>query len=80
MPSVIKTVSLDVTTAEQASNMDNFSLYIRECLSGTLHIKYEAAKRLNIELLKLIKRAVEMGSQDPSFQEQAEIQLSQVIL
>ena len=80
MTSVIKTISLDIKTAEQASNMENFSLYIRECLSGTLHIKYEACKRLNIELLTIIKRAVEMGSQDPTFIEQAKLQLSQVIL
>ena len=77
---VTKSVTLDEETARKAKAMDNFSLYIRECLVGTMHIQHEALKKQRLELLRLLKRAVELGSQDPEFKKQAAIHLSQVIL
>ena len=77
---VTKSVTLDEETARKAKEMDNFSLYIRECLLGTMHIQHEALKKQRIHHLRLIKMAVEMGSQDPQFKKEATIALSQVIL
>ncbi len=67
MGSVIRTVSLDAETANRASEMDNFSLYIRECLSGHLHLKHEALKRKVKHLESVIIIARDHGSMSPAF-------------
>ena len=67
MGSVIRTVSLDNETAEKASEMDNFSLYIRECLSGEMHIRHEAMKRQVQHLISIIRIARDLGSMHPTF-------------
>jgi hypothetical protein len=67
MGSVIRTVSLDAETAKRASEMDNFSLYIRECLSGHLHLQHEALKRKIKTLESVILIARDHGSMSPAF-------------
>ena len=67
MGSVIRTVSLDADTAKTASEMDNFSLYIRECLSGDLHLLHEALKKKIKHLESVIIIARDHGSMSPTF-------------
>lgn len=72
MGSVIKTVSLDAETAKKASEMDNFSLYIRECLSGDLHLLHEALKRQVKHMASVIVIARDHGSMSPTFRKAIE--------
>jgi len=70
---VTKSVTLDEQTAERAGEMDNFSLYVRECLLGDLHIKYEAQKRRIAYLVRVVKLAKELGSGHPKFKHECEM-------
>lgn len=72
MGSKIRTVSLDDETARKASEMDNFSLYIRECLSGDLHLKHEAMKRQIKHMASVIVIARDHGSMSPAFRKAVE--------
>ena len=47
--------------------MDNFSLYIRECLSGDLHLIHEALKKKIKHLESVIVIARDHGSMSPTF-------------
>jgi len=67
-----KHVSLDIETAELATKMDNFSLYIRECLLGDLHIRHEAMRRQIKTLVKLVEHARDHGVMDSTFREACE--------
>ena len=69
---VTKSVTLDIETAELATSMDNFSLYIRECLMGDLHIRHEAMRRQIKTLVKLIEHARDQGVQNHWFREGCE--------
>jgi len=64
---VTKSVTLDVETAKLAKEMDNFSLYIRQCLKGSMHIEYEQLTRQVKHLLNVIRIARDLGSQHPTF-------------
>ena len=72
---VQKMVSLTPETAEKAAQMDNFSEYVRECLSGELHLKHEALKRQIKHLVQTVKYAKELGSQHPRFKHACEVML-----
>jgi len=69
---VTKSVTLDIETAELATKMDNFSLYIRECLLGDLHIRHEAMRRQIKTLVKLVEHARDQGVQNHWFREGCE--------
>lgn len=60
-------VSLTPETARKAAEMDNFSLYIRDCLRGTQHLKIEAMKRRVQHLKSVIVLGYERGSAHPDF-------------
>jgi len=64
---VTKSVTLDVETAELATAMDNFSLYIRECLLGDLHLRHEAMRRQIKSLVKLVEHARDQGVMNSKF-------------
>jgi len=64
---VTKSVTLDVETAELATAMDNFSLYIRECLLGDLHLRHEAMRRQIVTLVKLVEHARDLGVMNQEF-------------
>ena len=68
-------VSLTPETADIAMKMDNFSEYVRECLSGDLHLKHEALKRQIKHLVQTIKYAKELGSAHPKFKHACEVML-----
>lgn len=72
MGSVIRTVSLDAETAKKASEMDNFSLYIRECLAGHLHLQHEALKRQVKHMASVIVIARDHGSASLAFRKAIE--------
>jgi len=69
---VTKSVTLDVETAVLAIAMDNFSLYIRECLLGDLHIRHEAMRRQIKTLVKLLEHARDQGVMNQKFREGCE--------
>ena len=62
-------MSLDLETAKKAEQMDNFSLYIRECLAGDLHITHEQLKRQIKYFAETIKIARDLGSQSKQFKD-----------
>ena len=64
---VHKMVSLDPILAEKASEMDNFSEYVRSCLEGGLAFKHEAYNRRIKWLISVIVIAKDMGSMHPTF-------------
>jgi len=64
---VQKMVSLTPETADKAERMDNFSLYVRECLAGDLHLRHESMKRTIERMVKALTLAKEKGSQHPDF-------------
>ena len=64
---VQKMVSLTPETAKKASEMDNFSLYIRDCLRGTQSLKVEQMKRRIEHLKSVIILGLERGSAHPDF-------------
>lgn len=66
------TVSLDEETRKAAREMDNFSLYIRECLRGDLHLRHEAMRRQIKSLVKLVEHARDQGVQNHWFREGCE--------
>jgi len=72
---VQKTISLEAITADKAEQMDNFSEYVRECLSGDLHLKHEALKRRIEYLLNVIKIARDQGSQSKTFRDAVEMMI-----
>jgi len=72
---VQKTISLDAETADKAEQMDNFSEYVRDCLSGNLHLKHEALKRQIKHLVQTVKYAKELGSGHPKFKHACEVML-----
>jgi len=67
---VQKLISLTPETARKAAQMDNFSLYVRDCLRGTQHLKHEAWKKRIEYLEKLVCLAYDLGSQHPDFREE----------
>ena len=64
-------VSLPPETAKKAKEMDNFSMYIRDCLRGTQHLKLQALQRRVKHLEKVILIGLKMGSAHPDFIEEA---------
>lgn len=66
---VTKSVTLDEETARKAKEMDNFSLYIRECLTGKMHINHEQLKRQVKYFAETIKIARDLGSQSKQFKD-----------
>ena len=68
---VQKMGSLTPETAKKASEMENFSLYIRHCLRGTQHMRLEFAEKRIQELKELIVIAVKHGSAHRDFAEPA---------
>jgi len=66
---VTKSVTLDEDTAKKAKEMDNFSLYIRECLVGDLHIKHEHLKQQVAYHIETIRIARDLGSQSKQFKD-----------
>ena len=67
---VQKLVSLTPETFKKAKEMDNFSLFVRDCLRGTLRLKHEALKRRISHLEELVCLAYDQGSQYPDFIEE----------
>ena len=72
---VTKSVTLDEETAVRAKQMDNFSAYVRECLLGNLHLKYESKDRRIKYLLQVIKIARDEGSQSKRFRDAVEVMI-----
>jgi len=72
---VTKSVTLDEITAAKAKELDNFSLYIRDCLVGDLAFKHEAFKRRIEYLISIIKIARDEGSQSKRFRDAIEVMI-----
>jgi hypothetical protein len=69
---VQKLISMTPETYKKAQGMDNFSLFVRDCLRGTQHLKLEAMRRRVKLLEEIILIGLDRGSQHPDFKEFAE--------
>jgi len=69
---VQKLISMTPETYKKAQEMDNFSLFVRDCLRGTQHLKMEALRRRVKRLEEVILIGLDRGSQHREFKEFAE--------
>ena len=69
---VQKLISMTPETYKKAQEMDNFSLFVRDCMDGTQHLKLEALRRRVKTLEEVILIGLDRGSQHPDFKQFAE--------
>ena len=72
---VTKSVTLDEETARKAKEMDNFSGFIRDCMTSDLAFVHEGYKRRIGYLLEVIKIARDQGSQSKAFRDAVEMMI-----